>query len=58
MHSKTYTSAKPFVKWVGGKTQLLEDIRRSFTIGLFTKEGHRLCRTFCGRRCRVIWIIH
>jgi DNA adenine methylase len=26
--------AKPFVKWVGGKTQILDEIRRKYPIGL------------------------
>ncbi len=29
MSDNTFTPAKPFVKWVGGETQLLEDIKRA-----------------------------
>lgn len=38
MNNKTYTSAKPFVKWVGGKTQLLEDIKRALPSDLSQKK--------------------
>lgn len=38
MHSKTYTSAKPFVKWVGGNATL-GGYKAFLTIGFFTKEG-------------------
>ena len=38
MSNKTYTSAKPFVKWVGGKTQLLEDIKRALPTDFSQKK--------------------
>ena len=38
MSDRTHTSAKPFVKWVGGKTQLLEDIRRALPSGFSQKK--------------------
>lgn len=40
MNNKTYTSAKPFVKWVGGKTQLLEDIKDCFELIKEKCYGH------------------
>ena len=47
MNNKTYTSAKPFVKWVGGKTQLLEDIKRAlptdFSQNIETSETPYSC---------------
>ena len=43
--NKTYTSAKPFVKWVGGKTQLLEDIKRALPTD-FSKKDIVLCKPF------------
>ena len=34
MQNTIYTSAKPFVKWVGGKTQLLKDIKHALPANL------------------------
>lgn len=48
MYSKTYTSAKPFVKWVGGKTQLLEDIRRSLPSDFSQKKDIVYVEPFVG----------
>lgn len=48
MHSKTYTSAKPFVKWVGGKTQLLEDIRHSLPLDFPQKKNIVYVEPFVG----------
>lgn len=39
--------AKPFVKWAGGKGQLLTDIRRKFPLGL-GKSITRYCEPFVG----------
>ncbi len=46
MNNKTYTSAKPFVKWVGGKTQLLEDIKRALPTDFSQKKDIVLCKPF------------
>ena len=48
MSNKTYTPAKPFVKWVGGKTQLLEDIRRSLPSDFSQKKDIVYVEPFVG----------
>ena len=57
MNSKTYnTSAKPFVKWVGGKTQLLDDIKRSLPSGFRQKETVYV-EPFVGGGAVLFWIL-
>ena len=46
MNNKTYTSAKPFVKWVGEKTQLLEDIKHALPTDFSQKKDIVLCKPF------------
>ena len=38
---------KPFVKWAGGKSQLLSDIQRVYPIGL-GKNVNKYCEPFVG----------
>lgn len=45
MQHRIYRTAKPFVKWVGGKTQLLGDIERTLPSD-FSQKKRYLCRTF------------
>lgn len=40
-------TAKPFVKWVGGKTQLLPEIRKKYPLGL-GEEINKYCEPFVG----------
>lgn len=37
------TFAKPFIKWVGGKSQLLEEIRKKYP-----KKIEKYCEPFVG----------
>ena len=47
-------STKPFVKkWVGGKTQLLKDIKHALPVNL-AQTKDILCGTICGRWCCAI----
>ena len=57
MNNKTHTSAKPFVKWVGGKTQLLEDIRRSLPSDFSQKKDIVYIEPFVGGGAVLFWIL-
>lgn len=49
--------AKPFVKWVGGKTQLLEDIRKSLPIDLKRHNDITYIEPFVGGGAVLFWIL-
>ena len=55
--NKTYTSAKPFVKWVGGKTQLLEDIKRALPTDFSQKKEIIYVESFVGGGAVLFWIL-
>ena len=57
MSNKTYTPAKPFVKWVGGKTQLLEDIKRSLPSNFSQKKDIVYVEPFVGGGAVLFWIL-
>ncbi|WP_306765428.1 DNA adenine methylase, partial [Oceanivirga salmonicida] len=40
-------SVSPFIKWAGGKSALLDDIRKLYPIGLGTKIN-KYCEPFIG----------
>lgn len=52
----TYT-AKPFVKWVGGKTQLIEDIQKSLPADLRNKHDLTYVEPFVGGGAVLFWIL-
>lgn len=52
----TYT-AKPFVKWVGGKTQLIDDIRKSLPADLREKRDLIYVEPFVGGGAVLFWIL-
>lgn len=49
--------AKPFVKWVGGKTQLLDDIRRSLPSDLSLRNEVTYVEPFVGGGAVLFWIL-
>lgn len=49
--------AKPFVKWVGGKTQLLGDIKHSLPRDLSQREGVTYVEPFVGGGAVLFWIL-
>lgn len=49
--------AKPFVKWVGGKTQLLEDIKRSLPQDLRKRNDMTYIEPFVGGGAVLFWIL-
>lgn len=49
--------AKPFVKWVGGKTQLLEEIERSLPKNLAAIEDLTYVEPFVGGGAVLFWIL-
>ena len=57
MHNKINTSAKPFVKWVGGKTQLLEDIKRSLPPNFAQTKNVVYVEPFVGGGAVLFWIM-
>ena len=57
MNYKTYTSAKPFVKWVGGKTQLLEDIRYALPSDFSQRKDIIYVEPFVGGGAVLFWIL-
>lgn len=49
--------ARPFVKWVGGKTQLLEDIKKSLPLDLSQRENMTYVEPFVGGGALLFWIL-
>lgn len=50
-------SAKPFVKWVGGKTQLLEDIKKALPRDLSQRKDVTYVEPFVGGGAVLFWIL-
>lgn len=57
MHQKIYNSAKPFVKWVGGKTQLIGDIAHTLPPDFSRKEDVIYVEPFVGGGAVLFWIL-
>lgn len=51
-------SAKPFVKWVGGKTQLLDDIKKTLPRDLSQRGEMVYVEPFVGGGAVMFWILH
>lgn len=51
------TSAKPFVKWVGGKTQLLNEVQRSLPEDLSGRNDLIYVEPFVGGGAVLFWIL-
>lgn len=49
--------AKPFVKWVGGKSQLLDEVRRSLPFDFGKKGGLTYVEPFVGGGAVLFWIL-
>lgn len=54
--SNTYP-AKPFVKWVGGKTQLLDDIKKTLPRDLSQRKELTYVEPFVGGGAVLFWIL-
>lgn len=57
MKNSKETSAKPFIKWVGGKTQLLEEVKKSLPADLRAREGIMYVEPFVGGGAVLFWIL-
>lgn len=57
MNTDSSYSAKPFVKWVGGKTQLLSDIKSSLPKDLAQRENVTYVEPFVGGGAVLFWIL-
>ena len=51
------TIAKPFVKWVGGKTQLLDEVKKSLPKDLKERTGVTYIEPFIGGGAVMFWIL-
>lgn len=49
--------AKPFVKWVGGKTQLLDEVKKSLPIDLCQQPNLTYIEPFVGGGAVLFWIL-
>lgn len=49
--------AKPFIKWVGGKTQLLDDIKKSLPCDLSQRNEMTYVEPFVGGGAVLFWIL-
>ncbi|MBO5062830.1 MAG: DNA adenine methylase [Prevotella sp.] len=49
--------AKPFIKWVGGKTQLLDDIKKSLPHNFSQRDGVTYVEPFVGGGAVLFWIL-
>lgn len=50
-------TAKPFIKWVGGKTQLLEEVEKSLPNNLKYRSGITYVEPFVGGGAVLFWIL-
>lgn len=50
-------SAKPFIKWVGGKTQLLDEVRKSLPSNLKDMKDVTYVEPFVGGGAVLFWIL-
>lgn len=57
MFVKDNIKAKPFVKWVGGKSQLLNEVRRSLPVDLGKREGLTYVEPFVGGGAVLFWLL-
>ena len=51
------TQARPFIKWVGGKTQLLEEVRRALPVDFAFHRGLTYVEPFVGGGAVLFWIL-
>lgn len=49
--------AKPFVKWAGGKTQLLEEVRKSLPSDMLSRNELTYVEPFVGGGAVLFWIL-
>lgn len=49
--------AKPFVKWVGGKTQLLDEVKKSLPEDLCSRKSFTYVEPFVGGGAVLFWIL-
>lgn len=56
-NSNSITTAKPFVKWAGGKTQLLEEIRASLPANMEHADDCIYVEPFVGGGAVLFWIL-
>lgn len=55
---RVYTyQARPFIKWVGGKTQLLDDIKKSLPHNFSQRKGVTYVEPFVGGGAVLFWIL-
>lgn len=57
MYNKLYMPAKPFVKWVGGKTQLIGEIEQALPSDLLHKTDITYVEPFVGGGAVLFWIL-
>ncbi len=57
MYNKTEKHVKPFVKWVGGKTQLIEDIKKTLPSDFTNKRNITYVEPFVGGGAVMFWIL-
>ena len=55
--SENWTQARPFIKWVGGKTQLLDEIRKSLPRDLSSRQHITYVEPFVGGGAVMFWIL-
>ena len=51
------TQARPFIKWVGGKTQLLEEVHRVLPADIAFRRGLTYVEPFVGGGAVLFWIL-
>ncbi len=51
------TQARPFVKWVGGKTQLLDEVKKSLPQDFATRQHVTYVEPFVGGGAVMFWIL-
>lgn len=51
------TQARPFIKWVGGKTQLLEEVRKSLPCDFESRQHVMYVEPFVGGGAVLFWIL-